>query len=135
MDPTIANILFPIDFSKRCEDAATQVEMWAQHFSASVVVLNIIDSSDLYSDPSRFQEEFEEGLPLLEARAKANLELFCNRYLPRSGSRQLTLVGDTVESILMFARKERPDILDDSQGSPNIRLTIAARLSRCKAAR
>lgn len=133
MDTKINRILFPVDFTKRCEQAASQIEAWAKHFSATVVVVNVINPRDLYSDPARQEGTFMEELPNLRVRAEADLQYFSDRYLAQCSHQTLVLDGDTADSIVTLAGEESANIVmfprnHQSLGSRWLHDSVSARV-------
>jgi nucleotide-binding universal stress UspA family protein len=133
VDTKINRILFPVDFSKRCEQAASQIEAWAKHFSATVVVVNVIDPRDLYSEPARQEDTFIEELPNLRVRAEADLQYFSDRYLAQCSHQTLVLDGDTADGIVALAGEESADLVmiprnHQSLGSRWLHDSVSARV-------
>jgi nucleotide-binding universal stress UspA family protein len=89
--PTLKHILFPVDFSARCEHAAPQVRLWAEHFSARVVLLHAAEHA---SDRT--------------AKAEALRELVARHFEDAS---TILLEGAAARAIVDTAVKERSGLI------------------------
>jgi nucleotide-binding universal stress UspA family protein len=139
MDTKIKTIVFPVDFSERCQQAAVQIEGWARHFSATVVAVNVIDPKILYSEPARQEDTFLAEWPNLAARAEVDLQYFCDHYLQQCSNRKLVMEGDTADNVVALVVEESADLVmfprsHQSLGSRWLRDSLSARvLDKCPA--
>jgi nucleotide-binding universal stress UspA family protein len=95
-------ILFPVDFSERCTAMAPMVAAIAEHFGASLIVLNaapLVDSA--------------YGVPMADVIGPAKEQM--SRYLvdefARFAVERVVTIGDAAHAIAEFARDRMADLV------------------------
>ena len=96
----IKKILFPVDFSQRCEGAARYVESFAGWFEAEILLLHVVDATT-YASAS-------EQLCLSR---QDRLSDFMVRELKQFTVRRVCTMGDPAEEIVKMARSWEPDLV------------------------
>lgn len=108
----IEQILFPIDFSERCIAAAAHVRDWAEHFSAGIIALHVVDPVDFFASLDTHSQRGDEELDTLYAQRLRDLDYFCNHYLANFNPLQkFVAIGTTAYLILAIANREKVDLI------------------------
>src|SRR5579871_5116954 len=93
-------ILFPVDFSDRCTDAARMVETFAGHFQSELTILHVVEPltyNDLPVDAGEMDEE--------------QLQTYLVKELKHFDVRRLLLRGDPAKQIIELASSEHFDLI------------------------
>jgi nucleotide-binding universal stress UspA family protein len=107
MAADLCSILFPVDFSIRCELAAPHVKTWAEKLSAQLKTLHIVDPEEVgYSD-----ERDYEVISDLIVRRTADLKYFADHYLGKNVSQHTVVRGDARAQIESVAKQEKIDLI------------------------
>ena len=96
----IKRILFPVDFSERCEGAARYVEALAGRFEAEVRLLHVVDT-DVHGPEAHG----------LQGSRQALLEAFLTKELAYCSAQKICVVGDPATQIVETARSWAPDLI------------------------
>jgi nucleotide-binding universal stress UspA family protein len=100
-----SHILFPVDFSARCEAARPVVESWARRFNAQVTLLHTVQIPiSSYGGPDGYPIVID--IPAIEATAKARLDLF---DIP--GAQRVVSIGDPAYEIIQYAEKNGVNLI------------------------
>jgi nucleotide-binding universal stress UspA family protein len=105
-------ILFPVDFSKSCEQVVPWVHELIERTGASLNLLHVWDSPPEESagiDSGVFKEMGE--LRLLECRYRRRVEAFRTKYFAFIQTEAWLLSGDPAEQIASFARTAASDLI------------------------
>jgi nucleotide-binding universal stress UspA family protein len=122
MADDLYRILFPVDFSNRCELAARHVKTWAQKLSAVLDTLHVVDPEELgYSD-----EQDYNVISDLAVRRTADLKYFSDQYLGENVAQHTVVTGDARVQIESFAKQEKADLIM----LPRTHQSIGSRLLR-----
>lgn len=106
----INHILFPFDFSNRCEAAAPFVQAMASHFRAKVTLVSVAQPflSTGMGDPGTFvyiaADEIMDEL-------KARLDRALVKELAHTSVERVATLGDPAAVITDFARENRVDLI------------------------
>src|SRR5438270_6606252 len=106
----LKHILFPVDFSDRCQGAVPFVEDMARRFGARITVMNICP-------PVWYNALPDGGVPIVvdEAELKADLEQRLNSAFESSFSglqvQRIAEVGDPADTITRYAHNEGVDLI------------------------
>ncbi len=102
---TFSHILFPVDFSVRCEAARPVVESWARRFNAKVTLLHTVQIPiSSYGGPDGYPIVMD--IPKIEAGAKARLE-----RLEMPGATLVVSIGDPAFEIIQYAEKNGVNLI------------------------
>jgi nucleotide-binding universal stress UspA family protein len=122
MAADLCRILFPVDFSNRCELAARHVKTWAEKLSAVVNTLHVVDPEEFgYSD-----ERDYDVISDLVVRRTADLKYFSDHYLGENVAHNTIVRGDARAQIESFAKQEKVDLIM----LPRTHQSIGSRLLR-----
>jgi nucleotide-binding universal stress UspA family protein len=122
MAADLCKILFPVDFSNRCELAARHVKTWAEKLSADVNTLHVVDPEEFgYSD-----ERDYDVISDLVVRRAADLKYFSDHYLGENVAHNTIVRGDARAQIESFAKQEKVDLIM----LPRTHQSIGSRLLR-----
>lgn len=108
----ISKILFPVDFSESCVNAAREVAEIARHFGAGVTVLHVVSQSDYVLGTPDFG-----GLPLVEAyragleAAQTRMATYLEEQLKGATVERLVLEGDPALKIVELAEQQGTDLI------------------------
>jgi nucleotide-binding universal stress UspA family protein len=104
---TFSHILFPVDFSARCEAARPVLESWARRFNAKVSLLHTVQIPiSSYGGPDGYPIVLD--IPGIEATAKARLERFAIN-IPNV-TRDVS-IGDPAFQIVQYAWDNHVDLI------------------------
>jgi nucleotide-binding universal stress UspA family protein len=107
MAADLCRILFPVDFSNRCELAARHVKTWAEKLGAALNTLHVVDPEEVgYSD-----ERDYDAISDLIVRRTADLKYFSDHYLGENGAQHTVVTGDATVQIESFAKQEKVDLI------------------------
>jgi len=101
----LKRILFPVDFSDKCKDAALAVRTLAAEFQAEIVLLNVVET---------FEEELVYAKDDVAARvtlARKRLESFVCTEFKDLQVRPVVLTGYPAELIVEYAHREKMDLI------------------------
>ncbi len=101
----LKRILFPVDFSAKCKDAAHAVRTLAIEFKAEIVLLNVVET---------FEEEMVYAKDDIAARvtiARKRLETFLCSEFKDLQTRTVVLKGYPAELIVDYAHREKMDLI------------------------
>jgi nucleotide-binding universal stress UspA family protein len=102
---TFTHILFPVDFSARCQATRSLVESWARRFNAKVTLLHTIQIPiSAYGGPDGYPIVVD--IPAMEQIANQRLEQF---EFP--GAARVAKVGDPALEIVQYAEKNAVDLI------------------------
>jgi nucleotide-binding universal stress UspA family protein len=106
------NILFPVDFSKPCEQVVPWVVQMAERLGSRITLLHVWETP--YSWSGEIDPSLGDGLTNfqeLAARQQAALEEFRRAHLPSSGAEIVLKKGDPAEQITEYARTTDIDLI------------------------
>jgi nucleotide-binding universal stress UspA family protein len=107
MAADLCSILFPVDFSDRCELAARHVKIWTEKLSAVLNTLHVVEPEEFgYSD-----ERDYDVISDLVVRRTANLKYFADHYLGENVAHRTVVKGDARVQIESFAKQEKVDLI------------------------
>ena len=95
----IRKILFPVDFSRRCAEAAPYVEEMAGWFEAEIMLLHVVEPGS-----NTLAEE-------LITQRRAELNAYLADELKQFSTERVCVAGSSAEKILGTAESWRPDLL------------------------
>jgi len=95
----IRKVLFPVDFSKRCNGAARYVEALAGRFEAEILLLHVVDTGTYFYP--------DEAEPAVAKR----LEEFLADELKYFSTRRMCLVGEPAAKIAEVVKSWQPDLV------------------------
>src|SRR5271170_34521 len=122
MAADLCSILFPVNFSNRCELAARHVKTWAEKLGAQLKTLHIVDPEEVgYSD-----ERDYDVISDLVVRRTADLKYFADHYLGENVAHNTIVRGDARAQIESFAKQEKVDLIM----LPRTHQSIGSRLLR-----
>ena len=102
---TFNHILFPVDFSKRCDATTPHVMAWAQRFKAQVTVIHTMQIPiSSYGGPDGYPIIID--VPGIEATARERLNSF-----DFPGAERVVTMGDPAYEITQFAEKNGVDLI------------------------
>lgn len=102
---SFGHILFPVDFSARCQAARPAVASWAERFHANVTLLHTIHIPiSAYGGPDGYPVMID--VPAIEGAAKDRL----NRFEMVAGRRVIAM-GDPAYEIVQYAEKNDVDLI------------------------
>jgi nucleotide-binding universal stress UspA family protein len=102
-----SNILFPVDFSARCEAAQPAVTSWARRFNAKVTLLHTIQIPiSSYGGPDGYPIVID--IPKIEAIANERLERV---EINIPGVARVVSIGDPGYEIIQYAKKNHIDLI------------------------
>jgi len=93
-------ILFPVDFSDRCNDAARMVETFAGHFQSHLTLLNVLE-------PFTYSDVPFDATPL----TKQQLSAYLADELKQFDVDRVLLHGDPAIRIIEYAHAEQFDLI------------------------
>jgi nucleotide-binding universal stress UspA family protein len=105
-------VLFPVDFSKPCEQVIPWVVEMVKRERARLTLMNVWESP--YTWSGEIDPLLLEGLPNfegLESRHRTRLEEFRRAHLPSAMAETVLRKGDPAEEILGYARKADIDLI------------------------
>ena len=97
--PVVKRILFPVDFSKRCIDAAQCVRAFATQFGAEIMLLHVVETGNFYYP--------EESQPHLQTDLSAFLREEFHDFPTLSNC----IIGETDTKIIETARAWGSDLI------------------------
>jgi|SRR3984957_45264 len=104
---SFSHILFPVDFSARCEAARPVLESWARRFNAKVSLLHTVQIPiSSYGGPDGYPIVLD--IPGIEATAQARLDRF-EIDIPEV-TRAVT-IGDPAFQIIQYAQENDIDLI------------------------
>ena len=104
---SFSHILFPVDFSARCEAARPVLESWARKFNAKVSLLHTVQIPiSSYGGPDGYPIVLD--IPGIEATAQARLDRF-EIDIPEV-TRAVT-IGDPAFQIIQYAQENDIDLI------------------------
>jgi nucleotide-binding universal stress UspA family protein len=122
MTPDLSRILFPVDFSNRCELAARHVKTWAEKLSAVLNTLHVVEPEAFgYSD-----ERDYDVISDLVVRRRADLKHFSDHYFGENVACPTVVKGNATIEIESFAKLEKIDLIM----LPRTHQSIGSRLLR-----
>lgn len=99
------HILFPVDFSDRCEASKPLIASWAQWFKSKITLLHTIQIPiSAYGPPDGYPTVVD--IPAIEAIARERLARF---EMP--GAERIVKVGDPAFEIIEYAGKSDVDLI------------------------
>ncbi len=102
---TFGHILFPIDFSDRCQAARPFVTSWVQRFNAKVTLLHTIQIPiSAYGGPDGYPITVD--VPGIEASARTRLDRF-----EFDRAERIVKLGDPAYEIIQYAAKNGVDLI------------------------
>jgi len=102
---TFGHILFPVDFSDRCQAARPFVASWARRFNAKVTLLHAIQIPiSAYGGPDGYPIIVD--VPSIEATAKKRLARF-----EMDATERVVTIGDPAYEIIQYAAKNAVDLI------------------------
>jgi nucleotide-binding universal stress UspA family protein len=122
MAADVCRILFPVDFSNRCELAARHVKTWAEKLSAVVNTLHVVDPEEFGYSEERYYDVISD----LVVRRTADLKYFADHYFGENVARSTVVKGDVTTEIESFAKQEKVDLIM----LPRTHQSIGSRLLR-----
>jgi nucleotide-binding universal stress UspA family protein len=93
-------ILFPVDFSERCGQAARMVETFAGHFQSELILLNVVE-------PLTYNDLPPDGTAAAEDRLKTYLEDDLRHFEVR----RVLMHGDPATRIVEYAENAGVDLI------------------------
>jgi nucleotide-binding universal stress UspA family protein len=103
--PNFGHILFPVDFSDRCQSARPFVTSWAQRFQAKVTLLHTIQIPiSAFGGPDGYPLIVD--VPGIEASAQKRLDHF-----EIEAAERVVTVGDPAFEIIQYAAKNKVDLI------------------------
>src|ERR1700735_73305 len=118
----LCSILFPVDFSNRCELAARHVKTWAEKLGAVLSTLHVIDPDEFGYSEERDYDVISD----LIVRRTADLKYFADHYLGENVAQHTVVRGDVRAQIESFAKQEKVDLIM----LPRTHQSIGSRLLR-----
>jgi nucleotide-binding universal stress UspA family protein len=104
---TFSHILFPVDFSARCEAARPVLTSWARLFNAKVSLLHTIQIPiSSYGGPDGYPIVLD--IPGIEAAAKARLDRF---EIDIPDVARSVSIGDPAFQIIQYAKDNQVDLI------------------------
>jgi nucleotide-binding universal stress UspA family protein len=104
---TFSHILFPVDFSERCEAARPVVASWARRFNAKVTLLHTLQIPiTSYGGADGYPVIVD--VPAMEANFRERLERF---EIDITGETRIVTVGDPAFEIVQYAGKNDVDLI------------------------
>jgi len=107
----IKQILFPVDFSERCEGAARYVEAFAREFDAEVTFLHALDAADYVAAGEFGAFDTNELFRARLERATKQMREWQSDLFRSRPTRREVVEGETARSIVEWARKSRTDLI------------------------
>ncbi len=104
----ISNILFPVDFSAACADAAKSVSAWAARFPARVELVHVFDSSSLLLFDSL---DLTRELVQLRSAAQDRLDTYLTDTFAGLTVRRTVLEGNPSQKLIEFAAANGVDLI------------------------
>jgi nucleotide-binding universal stress UspA family protein len=110
---TFRNILFPVDFSPRCEAAVPSVQAMVKRFGAQLTILHVVDVPPALgiAPPEAAAWATLIGADQLRLNGKAALENFVQREFPGMQVKQETTEGDPAAGIVDCALANVADLI------------------------
>lgn len=109
---TFQRILFPVDFSARCEAAVPAVQAMAQRFGSEVTVLHVVDLPPAgIAPPEATAWATLIGAERLRQQGEIALERFIARAFPGVPVKSQTIEGDPAYTIVEYARERNADLI------------------------
>jgi nucleotide-binding universal stress UspA family protein len=106
MMQTFSHILFPVDFSDRCQASKPLVTSWARKFNAKLTLLHTIQIPiSAYGGPDGYPIIID--IPGIEANAKARLDQFDIGV----SAERIVRVGDPALETIEYAHKNGVDLI------------------------
>jgi len=104
---TFSHILFPVDFSDRCEAAKPVVTSWARRFNAKLTLLHTVQIPiSAYGNPDSYPIVVD--IPAIEASNREVLDRF---QIEVPGVTRVVSVGDPAYEIVQYAGKNGVDLI------------------------
>ncbi len=104
---TLGHILFPVDFSDRCQASKGLVSSWVRRFNAKLTLLHTVQIPiSAYGGPDGYPIIID--IPGIEASAKDRLGRF---EIGISGVERIVKVGDPAFETVDFAEKNGVDLI------------------------
>lgn len=97
--PVVKKILFPVDFSKGCLDAARYVRAFASQFRAEIMLLHVVETGDHYY-PEVAQPHLQRDLNAFRSEEFRDFQTLSN-----------CIIGATEAKIVETARSWRSDVI------------------------
>lgn len=107
----ISRILFPVDFSERCLEAASYVGWIARKFGAQITLLHGMHTVEAGPISSRLQTELRKPYVDLIRIDEAALSDFADRALCGVPVTCVVEVGDAAEVITCYAKRNAVDLI------------------------
>jgi nucleotide-binding universal stress UspA family protein len=104
----ISNILFPVDFSAACADAASAVSAWAARFPARVELVHVFDSSGLIISE---RLDLTREIQLLHSAAEERLDSWLPEKFAGLSVTRTVLEGNPARQIIDHAATIRADLI------------------------
>lgn len=104
----ISNILFPVDFSAACADAASVVSAWAARFPARVELVHVFDSSGLIVFENL---DLTRELTLLHSAARERLDSWLPEKFAGLSVTRTVLEGNPARQIIDHAATTGADLI------------------------
>lgn len=99
-------ILFPVDFSKRCEACATSVGAYARQFHAQVILLHLVEMPDyLFGMPEYSVVSYTQIRDEQMAERRKKLESWNPPGLQNVAARRVIAEGDPGREIVRYAQE------------------------------
>jgi nucleotide-binding universal stress UspA family protein len=103
----IRKILFPVDFSERCDGAARYVEAYARRFQSEVTMIHCVNRADYLFGVGEFggyqiRDQYQAHI---EA-AKRRLDSYLANQFEGHATRRLVIEGDPAAKIVEFAHDD-----------------------------
>ena len=109
---TFRRILFPVDFSARCEAAVPSVLAMAKRFDAELTVLHVVDLPPVgIAPPEAAAWATLIGSDRLRQQGEIALGRFIDRHLPEILLKHETSEGDPAAMIVDYARENGADLI------------------------
>jgi nucleotide-binding universal stress UspA family protein len=101
------HILFPVDFSERCQASRPLVTAWAQRFNAKLTLLHAIQIPiSAYGGPDGYPIIID--LPVIEEGAKKRLDQF---EIDLPGVERIVKIGDPAFETIQYTEKNGVDLI------------------------
>lgn len=108
----LRQILFPVDFSARCDGAARYVEEMAARFQASVVFLHVVGRrEDVFFAPEFAGTSLVEQFEQHKAQASRALASYRTEECQHLDVRRVLLEGDPAATIVQYAQENDIDLI------------------------
>src|SRR5271155_4419039 len=131
MASDLCRILFPVDFSNRCELAARHVKTWADKLIAVLNTLHVVDPKEFGYSEERYYDVISD----LVVRRTADLKYFSDHYLGDNVAHHTVVRGDARAQIESFPTQQKVDQIMFAQNSPEHWVSPPARFVDSRAPR